>query len=274
MSNEARGILRAAEQSAQGLAEQQAQEVARSAEMVLQSEIAEVNAVSREATAATVQLREQLTEAQQMAEIQKDSMLQQLKEQKEGSATLRDGYSKAEKGLRSEVARVSSIANNASQEATRAFEQISRLQAGVRGVEETLERRTQWMKTSKNELEVSISEATAASLSAMSRSVRSMSAEVEEHERCRLGDVARLERFEEATERQAQKQAKVLDELREAVLAAAEQRHGEEQNLMKKAAGRAVAQALGKCLRHVSLLVSKQGSLNALLPLGSLSHQL
>jgi len=287
MSNEARGILRAAEQSAQGLAEQQAQEVARSvaaellkkAEMVLQSEIAEVNAVSREATAATVQLREQLTEAQQMAEIQKDSMLQQLKEQKEGSATLRDGYSKAEKGLRSEVARVSSIANSASQEATRAFEQISRLQAGVRGVEETLERRTQWMRTSKNELEVSISEVTAASLSAMSRSVRSMS-EVEEHERCRLGDVARLERFEEATERQAQKQAKVLDELREAVLAAAEQRHGEEQNLMKKvhdvlraskdkfskegretveAAGRAVAQARAELQQDLLSHTETQG---------------
>ena len=38
-----------------------------------------------QATAATVQLREQLTEAQQMAEVQKDSVLKQLKEHKEVS---------------------------------------------------------------------------------------------------------------------------------------------------------------------------------------------
>lgn len=195
---------------------------------VTQQEVQSLKRGSQEATAA---VREGFAKVQTLSAEAIAGLRQQLAETKTDLA-------EAEKSLQMEHAKVLKFAGHAEFEAQTAAQQTSRLAAGLRGVEETLERRMQWVAASSNELEASVAQAFAESHSALARTSRALAAEVVA-ERCRSAQaeedvVSRLRRFEDAVSGDSRSQADAVEQLNQAIAVAALRRQGEERNLLKK----------------------------------------
>ncbi|CAE7547724.1 unnamed protein product [Symbiodinium sp. CCMP2456] len=195
---------------------------------VTQQEVQSLKRGSQETTAA---VREGFVKVQTLSAEAIAGLRQQLAETKTDLA-------EAEKSLQVEHAKVLKFAGHAEFEAQTAAQQTSRLAAGLRGVEETLERRMQWVAASSNELEASVAHAFAESHSALARTSRALAAEVVA-ERCRSAQVeedvvSRLRRFEDAVSGDSRSQADAVEQLNQAIAVAALRRQGEERNLLKK----------------------------------------
>lgn len=191
----------------------------------------EVQSLKRGSQEANAAVREGFAKVQTLSAEAIAGLRQQLAETKTDLA-------EAEKNLQMEHAKVLKFAGHAEFEAQTAAQQTSRLAAGLRGVEETLERRMQWVAASSNELEASVAHAFAESHSALARTSRALATEVVA-ERCRSAQVeedvvSRLRRFEDAVSGDSRSQADAVEQLNQAIAVAALRRQGEERNLLKK----------------------------------------
>ncbi|CAE7448788.1 unnamed protein product [Symbiodinium natans] len=271
------------------------------ADGMLRDGLEDVRASSSEANKATSGLHRELEAFSSEVRGTQEEVLSLKRGSQEATATVREGFAKVqslsteaiaglrkqlaetktdlaevEKSLQVDQAKALKLAGHAETEAQTAAQQNSRLAAGVRGVEETLERRMQWVATSNSELEASLGHAFAESHSALARTSRALAAEVVA-ERCRCAQteedvVARLRRFEDAVSGDSRLQADAVEQLNQAIAAAALRRQGEERNLLKKvqdalrsveerrplerrelveAAGRAVAEARSDLLEEL-----------------------
>eukprot|EP00930_Biecheleria_cincta_P039132 TRINITY_DN26918_c0_g2_i1.p1 TRINITY_DN26918_c0_g2~~TRINITY_DN26918_c0_g2_i1.p1 ORF type:complete len:844 (-),score=189.36 TRINITY_DN26918_c0_g2_i1:35-2545(-) len=131
-------------------------------------------------------------------------------------AEARNSFFENDKALRSELGRAFARAGDAEVESKVAVQAGSRLSAGVRGVEELLERKAQWALASREELETSIA------------------AERRRISQCEEDMFNRLRRFEDIAASESKALAQSVNQLSEAVASSSNCRQAEELKLWTK----------------------------------------